>query len=71
MDSRERYVRALTFDGPDRVPMMHGGLAGIFEVYGSAMVELLDRYPSDVLFSPVAQGSDAPRGIGMFGSVSV
>lgn len=66
MDSRERYVRALTFDGPDRVPMMHGGLAGIFEVYGSAMVELLDRYPSDVLFSPVAQGSDAPRGIGMF-----
>ena len=66
MDNRERYVRALTFDDPDRVPVMHGGLAGIFRVYGEALVQLLDRYPSDVLFSPVAQGSDIPMGLGLF-----
>ena len=51
MDSRERYTRALTFDGPDRVPIMHCTLKGAWQVHGAALVELYARYPSDVLLS--------------------
>ncbi|MDP2952458.1 MAG: hypothetical protein Q8O76_03980, partial [Chloroflexota bacterium] len=66
MNSRERYQRALAFQGPDRAPLIHGGLAGIFRVYGRPLAELLDRYPSDVLHAPVAQGETVARGLGLF-----
>jgi len=52
MDSRERYERALTFQGPDRVPLMHRTLPGAFREHGQALEELYARYPSDVLLSP-------------------
>ncbi|MDP2948650.1 MAG: uroporphyrinogen decarboxylase family protein [Chloroflexota bacterium] len=45
---------------------MHGGLAGIFRVYGQPLAQLFDRYPSDVLYSPVAQGENVARGMGLF-----
>ena len=34
MNSRERYLCALTFQGPDRVPLMHRTLPGAFRVHG-------------------------------------
>ena len=57
MNSRERYIRALTFQGPDRVPLVHSSLYGAFRVHGPALTQLMARYPSDVLLSPVAGGS--------------
>lgn len=54
MDGRERYLRALHFAGPDRVPMMHRAIPGAFSLYGQQLRELYERYPADVLFSPVA-----------------
>jgi uroporphyrinogen decarboxylase len=52
MNSRERYRRALTFSGPDRVPVMHRTIPGAFRRHGGRLEALYDRYPSDVLLSP-------------------
>lgn len=74
MDSRERYVRALTFQGPDRVPIMHHSVRGAFRAHGKALEELYARYPSDVLLSPRSHGpfsfDDHPRGLGTVGQVT-
>jgi hypothetical protein len=51
MDGRERYTRALTFDSPDRVPVMHSTIGGAWQAHGDALRELYARYPSDVLGS--------------------
>ncbi len=60
MDGRERYVRALTFDGPDRVPVMHHTLDGARRVHGPALDRLYQEYPADVL-GP-SSFNDCPRG---------
>lgn len=74
MISRERYIRALTFTGPDRVPIMHRTIPGAFRSLGKPLEELYAHYPSDVLLSPttrswfnfrwsVAESSGALRGV--------
>jgi len=62
MDSRERYVRALTFGGPDRVPVMHCTLHGAWLTHGKRLEELYARYPSDVLLSSRTRGPFAFAG---------
>jgi uroporphyrinogen decarboxylase len=66
MNGRERYQRALAFQSPDRVPLMHQSLAGAFRKYGTALDALYAKYPSDVLLSPLSRGPfafhDNPRG---------
>ncbi len=62
MNSRERYIRALSFDGPDRVPVMHCTLKGAWLTHGPALVALYERYPSDVLLSSHTQGPFAFTG---------
>ncbi len=66
MDSRERYLRTLRFEGPDRVPLMHHAVRGAFRAHGEALEALYAKYPSDVLLSPVSRGPfafhDCPRG---------
>lgn len=52
MNSRERYTRAITFAGPDRVPVMHRTLPGAFRRHGKPLEDLYARHPSDVLLSP-------------------
>ncbi|MDP3063679.1 MAG: uroporphyrinogen decarboxylase family protein [Chloroflexota bacterium] len=56
MDSRERYVRALTFEGPDRAPIMHRTVPGALRKYGVALDALYEKYPSDALLSPATRG---------------
>ncbi len=56
MDSRERYIRALTFDNPDRVPVMHCTLIGAWGTFGKKLEELYRRYPSDVLLASDTNG---------------
>ncbi|HJP31039.1 MAG: uroporphyrinogen decarboxylase family protein [Candidatus Latescibacteria bacterium] len=56
MDCRERYVRALTFDGPDRAPLMHHTIGGAWRVHGEALTALYAEYPSDVLLSATKHG---------------
>lgn len=74
MNSRERYTRALTFAGPDRVPIMHRTIPGAFRRHGGKLEALYARHPSDVLLSPstrawfaykrgVAESSGALRGV--------
>jgi uroporphyrinogen decarboxylase len=62
MDSRQRYIRALSFDAPDRVPIMHCTLKGAWQVHGRALEELYERYPSDVLLSSRSRGPFAFTG---------
>ena len=62
MDSRERYIRALTFDTPDRVPIMHCTLKGAWQKYGRDLEELYAQYPSDVLLSSRTRGPFAFSG---------
>ena len=54
MNSRERVIRAVEFGTPDRPPVMHWTLPGAYRVYGKRLVELYERYPSDVLLSPAS-----------------
>lgn len=50
MDGRERAQRAVDFEGPDRVPIMHSILAGAFHKYGDALKKLVEEdYPPDFL----------------------
>jgi hypothetical protein len=74
MISRERYRRAITFTGPDRVPVMHRTIPGAFRRHGGKLETLYARHPSDVLLSPstrawfafkrgVAESSGALRGV--------
>jgi len=79
MNSRERYQRALTFQGPDRVPVMHATLRGAQRVHGPALAELYEKYPGDVLRAPIGStGStrgefafhDHSRGFGTIGEVT-
>jgi uroporphyrinogen-III decarboxylase len=53
INSRERLTRAIEFGTPDRIPVMHWTLPGAYRVYGSGLAALYERYPSDVLLSPV------------------
>ena len=62
MDGRERYIRALTFDNPDRVPVMHCTLKGAWQKYGKELEDLYARYPSDVLLSSRTRGPFAFTG---------
>ncbi|MBT3344195.1 MAG: hypothetical protein HN712_13225 [Gemmatimonadetes bacterium] len=62
MDSRERYIRAVTFDSPDRVPIMHCTLKGAWQIHGPALEALYNRYPSDVLLSSQTRGPFAFTG---------
>lgn len=48
MTSRERVHRAIAFQGPDRVPIVHSTLPGAFLKYGAALQDLYRRYPADV-----------------------
>jgi hypothetical protein len=65
MTSRDRYIRALTLTGPDRVPVMHRSLPGSFRRHGAALEALYARYPADVLLSPSTRGWFAfARGVG-------
>ncbi len=56
----------MTFQGPDRVPIMHHHVKGAFRAHGQALEALYERYPSDVLLSPVSRGiftfQDCQRG---------
>ena len=74
MNSRERYLRALTFQRPDRVPIMHHSVRGAFRVHGQALEDLYAKYPGDVLLSPISNGPfafhDHPRGWGTLGDVT-
>ena len=56
MNSRERYTRAITFAGPDRIPVMHRSLPGAHRKYGRQLEELYARYPGDALLSPSTRG---------------
>ncbi len=55
MDSRERYIRTIKFQGPDRIPIMHRTLPGAFRNYGKKLEELYAQHPSDVLLSPTSR----------------
>jgi len=48
MTPRERVQRAITFQGPDRVPLVHMTLPGAYLKYGAALEELYRCYPADV-----------------------
>jgi len=47
MNPRERVIRAIEFEGPDRVPNGCYALPGAFYRHGKKLVDLLQRYPSD------------------------
>lgn len=47
MDSRERVIRAIEFDLPDRIPITNAALPAAFLEYGDRLREIFARYPSD------------------------
>ncbi|MBI2941116.1 MAG: hypothetical protein HYY04_11830 [Chloroflexi bacterium] len=63
MNSRERYLRAIHFARPDRVPLMHRTLPGAFHHYGQALADLYRRYPSDVMGVGFGETVDEEQGI--------
>jgi uroporphyrinogen decarboxylase len=51
MTSRERVIRSMKFENPDRVPVLHRIKPGYFRIYEKEIGELRERYPSDILQS--------------------
>jgi uroporphyrinogen-III decarboxylase len=52
MTSRERVVRSIRFEGPDRVPVLHRIKPGYFRLHGESIRALQKCYPPDILQSP-------------------
>lgn len=49
MTGYERVVKAVRFQSPDRIPLMHVWFPAVFDRYGSRrMKELYRKYPSDI-----------------------
>jgi len=49
LNSYERVVRAIEFDGPDRIPITHGWVApAALCKYGSRLRRIFTKYPSDL-----------------------
>lgn len=47
MTSRERVLRTLTYDGPDRLPLViHASTAGLY-THGQKLLDLFRKYPPD------------------------
>jgi len=62
MNSRERVIRAVEMNGPDRVPLVHCELPGAYVRYGAALEELYSRYPPDVIsVGSATSGESGPR----------
>ncbi|UCF97449.1 MAG: hypothetical protein JSV89_20095 [Spirochaetaceae bacterium] len=51
MNSRERTIRSIRFERPDRVPVLHRIKPGFIRLHPREIRELRDRYPSDILQS--------------------
>ena len=47
MTSRERVLRAIKSEGPDRVPVIHGQTPGALLKYGNELLELLRKHPNE------------------------
>ena len=47
MNSKERVIRAIEFDGPDRIPHMHSYRYATLEKYGKNFTQMLGQFPSD------------------------
>lgn len=47
MDSRERVIRAIEFDLPDRIPITNASLPAAYLKYGDRLRRIFARYPSD------------------------
>ncbi len=52
MNSRERVLRAIRFESPDRTPVNYSVMPGTLQRHGQAVLDLCARYPGD--FWPVA-----------------
>lgn len=61
MRSRERVRRAITFQGPDRVPRGHGIPEAAYAKFGDRLRELVARYPGDFGGNGWRPGSDSPQ----------
>lgn len=47
MDSRERVIRAIEFESPDRIPITNGALPEAFLKYGEGLNRIFNEYRSD------------------------
>ncbi len=63
MTSRERVRRAVTFNGPDRVPLSLGVPEATIEKYGDPLRELMSQFESDFGWSGWKEGPDSPQPI--------
>jgi uroporphyrinogen decarboxylase len=55
MNSRERVIRSIRFEKPDRVPVLHRIKPGFIRLHPREIRALRDRYPSDILQSERTQ----------------
>jgi uroporphyrinogen decarboxylase len=64
MDPRERVLRALAFEGPDRPPISHAILPCARLHYGAALEQVVDAVPEDFGWSllPDIPAQDLPAG---------
>jgi hypothetical protein len=62
LNSKERVIRAIEFDGPDRVPLRHSYRFATLDRYGDEFANLLAKYPSD--FREVTPTRDTLEGSG-------
>ncbi|MEM4177943.1 MAG: hypothetical protein QXS29_10315, partial [Nitrososphaeria archaeon] len=54
MNQFERVVKAIEMKGPDGIPVKHSTLPGAFLKYGKLLEEIYERYPSDIIYLPMA-----------------
>jgi len=51
MESRERVIRSVEFEGPDRLPMHHFAYPGAVDKFGkSVLTKFYDKYPLDFAY---------------------
>jgi len=69
MNSRERVIKAIEFDGPDRVPIIHNPTLAAIKKYGAKLQKILEKYPEDYSISPYDFPMEGKVNVGVFKDV--
>ena len=68
MNCFDRVKRAINFNNPDRIPLMHAILPSAWLKYGDKLFEIIRKYPVKYLLEKKSQTSYAARDRGIVGA---
>ena len=66
VNKRERVIRAIEFNRPDRIPIVHNPSSAALRIYGHELEQIIERYPEDYSISHYDFSMDDKVKVGRF-----